>query len=112
MVVIGAFACTYENLETLREGEVVPVCDTGITYSGSVQPILEANCYDCHNQTLNYNGVILVEYDGVKRVADLGKLDSVINHRGDIKMPNGLPQLPLCERTKIGTWIEQGAPNN
>ncbi|MCB0806299.1 MAG: hypothetical protein KDC05_10910 [Bacteroidales bacterium] len=105
-------ACYYDNEETLYPDSVA--CDTtNVTYAGTIAPIMAANCNSCHNSGLANGGVITESYDGLKIVADNGRLEGAVFHQsGYSPMPQNLPQLPDCELTKIKIWIDAGAINN
>ncbi len=100
-----------ENLEcdpTLSE------CDsTDVSFSIIVQPIIASHCQGCHSGSVPSGGIDLVDYDGVKVVADDGKLIGAISwDSGFENMPQGGDQLSDCNISKIRSWVEDGAPNN
>lgn len=108
---IMLFSCTSDSLEDL-----IPLnpCDTvAITYSGVIQPILEANCYGCHSGNNPRGDVLVDNYEDVRDLAIDGRLGGVVNHEaGYPPMPQMRPQLDTCELYYINTWIELGAPDN
>lgn len=85
-------------------------CDTSIyTYSGAIAGIISNNCVSCHKT----GTVLLNSYQGVKAVADNGKLWGSINHMpGYRPMPGPQIYISDCDRTKIRKWLDMGAPNN
>ena len=103
-----SFSCTKDSMESLNP------CDTvAITYSGAIQPVLEASCYGCHSGSSPQGGVSLDSYDAVRVVAMDGRLAGTVNYEpGYPPMPQRQPQLDSCKLYYINTWIEQGAPNN
>ncbi|HTX88660.1 MAG TPA: hypothetical protein VMC08_06705 [Bacteroidales bacterium] len=103
--------CYYDNEEDLYPQTT---CDTThVTYSGSVVPILQSNCYVCHSTALANGGVILDTYVGVQVVVQNGKLWGAINHfNGFYPMPKDSPKLPDCNITVIKKWIDAGSPDN
>ena len=89
-------SCTYN--------ELVPVCEPdGQTFSDLVQPIIEANCMGCHNESSS-RSAILTTYDGV--------IDAVNNHSLkdqviDLKMPPyGSSPLSVSEVNIITNWVD------
>ena len=107
--------CYYDN-----EVDVYPFinqqCDTtNVTYSQTIAPIMSANCNNCHNGTTpNGNpSVITSTYDGLKVVAENGKLyNSVFWVDGKHNMPSGGSKLSECDLTKINIWLRDGAKDN
>jgi len=89
-------------------------CDTvNVTFSGTIQPVLQNNCVGCHNNTSPGGNVILSAYSGVQAVALNGHLLGSVNHgAGYSPMPKNLAKLPDCEIAEIRIWIQNGAPNN
>lgn len=84
-----------------------------ITYNATVLPIIEDNCYRCHDAANNFAGITLEGYDRLKILVDNGDLLGVIKHEaGFSPMPKNEPQLLECEIEKIEAWVAAGAPNN
>ena len=104
-------SCFYDNEEELYPENT---CITeAMSYSGNVLPILEDNCYSCHDQASNQGGVTLEGYINLKVYVDNGKLLGVIKHEpGFPEMPQNSPQLGGCQIAKIEAWINQGALEN
>lgn len=99
------------------EDELYPpvTCDTmNVTYSGTVLPIIQQNCYDCHS---NANvGISFIPLEGyafiIVKVND-GKLVKAIRHTGEVTpMPKDRPALSECDIVKIEKWVSDGAPDN
>lgn len=89
-------------------------CDTdGVTYSGTVLPILEANCFSCHGEGINTGNVTLEGYDNLLGLVNSGRFLGAIRHdAGFTPMPQDQPQLPDCTIEKIEAWVAGGALNN
>ncbi|MBK9982619.1 MAG: hypothetical protein IPP15_09355 [Saprospiraceae bacterium] len=112
LVVASVLSCAYNVEEELYP----PVtCDTlNVTYSGTVLPILQQNCYECHS---NANvGISLIPLEGYAflsiKVND-GQLIKAIRHTGEVTpMPKDRPSLPECDILKIEKWVSEGAPDN
>jgi hypothetical protein len=110
LLVIGCSKTSEDQLTTPTPSQ----CDTvNMTYSGDVQPILQANCYSCHGNGSANGGITLDSYAGVKSVADNGILIGVITHAsGFPPMPQGGAKLSDCDINKITSWINRGAIDN
>ena len=103
--------CYYDNEEELYPTDTCNTSD--MSYSADVLPILEDNCYSCHNQAGNQGGITLEGYSNLKTYVDNGKLLGAIKHEdGFSAMPQGEPQLAECQIAKIEAWIDQGASDN
>jgi hypothetical protein len=104
-------SCYYDNHELLNPSSS---CDTTtVTYSGTVNPILTANCTGCHSGANAPNGVKLDAYNFVKIQAGNGFLVGVITHAsGFSPMPKNGNMLSDCSIAKIKKWVAAGAPNN
>jgi hypothetical protein len=117
LLITAIFAgCYYDNEEQLYP-KLDQVCDTtGVTFSKSVQPILQTNCLGCHSATENAasGGIInLEDFTVVKVLVDGGNLFGAITHNPlNSQMPKSGAKLDTCSITKIKIWIDKGALNN
>ncbi len=104
-------SCYYDKEEILYPGGV---CDTAsVTYSRSVTPVLSANCTGCHGGNTPSAGISLDNYNGIKAVADNGKLWGSVSHTaGFSPMPKNSTKMSSCNIAKIKKWIDAGALNN
>jgi len=112
LIILGITSCYYDN-----EMELYPQtieCDTtNVTYSATIAPIMSSNCNGCHGGSAPLGNVITDTYDGVKQIADDGRLRGVVNHEsGYVPMPKDRPKLNDCDLTKIGKWLDNGALND
>jgi mono/diheme cytochrome c family protein len=106
-VILVIISCTKDN-----NGQIENCVTTGVTYSGTVSPIISANCLGCHGATPSAP-FSLNTYAAVKAKVDDGRLFGAISHAaGFSPMPKGGAQLGQCEINKIKAWIDAGAPNN
>ncbi|HPE54873.1 MAG TPA: hypothetical protein P5514_10590 [Bacteroidales bacterium] len=82
-------------------------CDTvGITFPGTVMPILQANCIVCHGPPNYEGGLDLTDYDQISFLAQNGSLLGAIKHEGGYEpMPKDAPPLTACEIIQIEKWI-------
>jgi hypothetical protein len=80
-------------------------CDTSnVTYSASVDPIIAANCRNCHNPNNLNGGISLVTEAEVTAVASSGQLNAVLRNTSGIKMPPTF-DLTECQMRTIEIWI-------
>lgn len=106
-------SCSYHN-----ELELYPCDSTGVSYSKSIQPILENHCYSCHsdaNKAVHANNFGLEGYNQVKSIIDLNQgliIGNIRHDPGFMAMPKGAPKLSECDIAKIQSWISKGAPND
>ncbi len=89
-------------------------CDTtAVTYSGSVQPILQSLCTTCHSGNPPQGGIDLSTYASVKARVAGGSLVGVIEHQpGFSPMPKDGNKLSACNIAKIKKWVALGAKND
>jgi hypothetical protein len=102
-------SCYYDS-----EEDLYTVCDTtNVTFSGTVHPILEANCSSCHNASVAEAGIITETHNDLILHVNSGIFWKAINHEpGATPMPYNQPKMQQCDLLKIKAWINQGAPNN
>jgi hypothetical protein len=115
-ITVGAFVlylsgCAKESADRLSAGET---CDTtGVSYSKQILPILEDNCYTCHQGATASSGIDLSNFATLQTHVANGDLVSAVTHTGTVTpMPYELPMLPSCEVNTIVAWVHQGALNN
>ena len=103
--------CYYDKHDLLNPNST---CDTTIvTYSGSVNPIITANCTGCHSGANAPLGIQLDVYTNVNIQALNGKLLGAITHSsGFSPMPKNGTKLSDCNIAKISKWVSSGAPDN
>ena len=111
LLVLLLASCYYDV-----EEELYPTleCQTeNATYTGDVLPILNDNCYRCHDAANNFGNITLEGYDRLLEYVDNGKLLGSIQHEpGFSHMPKNAAQLLDCEIEKIEAWVTAGALNN
>ncbi len=105
--------CYYDVEEELYPGQGT-ACDTiAVTYAQTIQPIIAQNCLMCHSQALQLGGIVLEGHAALADRAAAGDLMGAINHEpGFSAMPQGAAKLNDCTISKIGKWVNDGAPNN
>jgi signal recognition particle GTPase len=102
-------ACAYKK----EVAETPCVLEPSVSFVTKVAPIIQSNCFQCHNNNFKLGNVTLEGYDNIKKVAASGKLFNVINHSpGFAKMPKNSNKLDDCSIATIKKWIDGGTPNN
>jgi len=100
-------ACSFEKGE-------VPVaeipCDSNVSYSATVTPLVANACLGCHTPGGEGPGDFS-NYSELKIAADNGSLKRVVYTLKSMP-PAGNPGLTDEERAKIRCWVEQGASEN
>ena len=103
-------------------------CDSEVSFSKNVMPILEAKCLSCHaegEKGFKASGLSVESYEQVMKGTRDGPviepgysyfstLQIVVEHRADpsSSMPKQSAKLSSAEIQIIGEWIDQGARNN
>lgn len=88
-----------------------------ISYSASIQPLLNNNCVKCHNSSASPAGVNLNNYAGVRATvatppaAATSLLYQALTGSGVPSMPPSSP-LSAADIQLVADWISQGALNN
>ncbi|HWB92768.1 MAG TPA: hypothetical protein VG605_12980 [Puia sp.] len=110
-VVLYLSSCSKESADRLAG---TTTCDTtNVSYSKQIVPILEDNCYTCHQGNNPPSGIDLSDFATLQAHVRNGDLKSAVTHTGNVTpMPYGLPMLPSCEVNTIVAWVDQGALNN
>lgn len=108
---LGVSGCYYDV-----EEELYPTieCSTeNLSFQEHILPIINNNCYSCHDAANNFGGITLEGYDQLKIYVNNNQLLGVIKHEsGFSPMPKNASKLLDCEVEKIETWITNGALNN
>lgn len=116
---VGFPSCTFDN----EEDKYGAYCDSSsVTWSGSIVPILEMHCLECHAQAVAANsggGFEFEQYQSIKSYLDQAKdaYYSSIKHE-EVNgvmvnpMPKERPKMSACEIRKMEIWIEAGYLEN
>lgn len=86
---------------------IIGSCDTlNVTYTGTVYPILQANCNSCHSGASPAGNLDFTNYEQLAFVAQNEALMGGIQHlEGFSPMPQNSPKLDDCSIAQIGIWI-------
>ena len=103
--------CYYDVAEELYPDNNA-VCDTtGVTYTKTIQPILNEYCNSCHTGSAPSGSVDFSTYDFVKAYALDGSLYGSMSHDPNwSEMPQGGNKVDDCTLLKIKVWIDNGMP--
>jgi hypothetical protein len=102
-------ACFYDVEEVIYPNK----CSTdAVTYSNTILPIIQRECYTCHDVLSQNGGVNLEGYDALFEWVANGKMLSSIKHESEFPMPDSAEKLDSCTIAKIEVWINAGAPEN
>lgn len=89
------------------------LCDTSnVTFSGTIQPMMQNYCVGCHNANSQGGNIRLDAYSYVYAQAMNNGLINSVTGNGVTLMPKGTSGLPNCMIDEINIWINAGAPNN
>lgn len=111
---ISIAACTKEKTEQEPPVVVPENCDSNLTYTTNIVPILAQNCAfsSCHGNGSAQKGVSLDNYDGVSNAINNQRLLDAINRQAGVSpMPASGPLDAELIKT-ITCWVENGMPNN
>jgi hypothetical protein len=104
-------SCYYDNEEALYPS-FESACDTtNVTYSVTIQPILQSNCYACHSDANAAFGgnVHLQSVNDV--ISNASKIQTAIKRTGQFPMPPA-GRLNSCAVQQFDIWIKNGTPAN
>ncbi len=111
LAMIGVMSCEYHNEEELYPCDAIDTLT--VTYTATIVPILETNCYECHDAAAIPSGIVLEGYNNIKVMIEANRVIGAIRHLpGFSAMPKDRGKLPECDILKIEKWISQGYPNN
>lgn len=108
------YSCYYDNMEYLYP-ELNNNCDTThVTFSGSVVPILQNNCWSCHSNSssASFGGNIrLQDYADISAMGD--RIRGAIKHEsGYSAMPKNGGMIDACSIRQFDIWLSAGKPDN
>jgi hypothetical protein len=81
---------------------------TGSSFQEAVQPLLEKNCYACHNEKLQSGGLNLKSYTSAEQVSrDREKWELIVHRLENGEMPpKGLPRPDPAQVKVVTAWIQ------
>jgi WD40 repeat protein len=96
-----------------------------VSFAKDVRPILAANCFGCHQGSLDRGGYVMTDFDSLMAGGDSGDpavvpgdpassplIDLVTPHDGEAKMPPSAEPLSEEQLVMLSTWISAGAKND
>ena len=88
-------------------------CDTlNYKFAADIWPILNTNCYGCHNNNNPGGNIYIRNYADVQAMVLDGSLMGSLLGDGYALMPKNSTGLQSCKITQIQKWINDGAQNN
>jgi hypothetical protein len=116
IILTGCYNDKYNKLYPATSTAVT--CDTtAVSFSSTIQPILNSYCTSCHatggvgagyGDFTSYTTSLVSQATSGNLVTDIS-----ITNTGDIHhMPQSQPSLSSCDIEKITAWVNQGAQNN
>jgi len=110
VLILSLTSCSYNSEEDLYP--VVELTEP-LSYSSDILPILETNCYSCHQDASICGDVNLEGYNNlVIRVENGSLLGAIMHEEGWMPMPQGADKLSDSQIEKISTWVDEDYPNN
>lgn len=108
--ILSLSGCYNDNEEDLYVSN--DLCDTtGVSYQADIVGILGNNCYMCHTGAAAEAGLVLNDYNVVKK--QIFRIRGAVNYvPGYIQMPQNGNKLSDCDLAKLDAWVIEGMPNN
>lgn len=104
-------SCYYDNEEALYPN-LNSSCDTtNVTYSGTIEPILNNNCYSCHSDANAASGGNVRLQSAANVISNSSKIAVAIKRTGSFPMPPA-GRLNSCAVSQFDIWVNKGTPNN
>jgi len=109
VIALVTSGCYYESEEHLFPTENSSCDTTNVTYSTSILPILNNNCFSCHgsNTSGSGGGFNFQDTSVLKAQIKSGQLYKSITYQNLNMPPSG--QLPSCQILIFKKWIDAGA---
>jgi uncharacterized membrane protein len=98
-------SCTKEVAKPKTDPDA---CDTTLSYTTQIGTLMNQKCVSCHGTNNPPAGINLTTYEGLKAIADNGKLENVIFNGIPRPMPDGTTGLPDNEKKLIRCWLDNG----
>ena len=114
IILLFFVSCYYDNEEALYPSLNTSCDTTNVTFSGTIVPILNNNCFSCHsnaNAATSVNNIRLEDYADVK--ARAASIAGSIKHSGTYSpMPKNGSKLKECLIIQFDIWVRNGMLNN
>ncbi len=119
LIIVGMiFTSCYKDNEEELYPEVITCNIDSISFSQSIVPILQINCYGCHSNSAAGVAGAGISFEGYSNVAGYLNnnselfINSISHEPGVSPMPKGGAKLPECAINQIKSWIDDTYPNN
>jgi hypothetical protein len=104
-------SCYYDNEEALYPN-LNGSCDTtNVTFSTTIQTMLNDNCYSCHSDANAAFGGNVHLQAATDVIANTSKIAVAIKRTGNFPMPPA-GKLNSCAISQFDIWVRNGSPNN
>jgi hypothetical protein len=107
-------SCYYDSEEALYPTLNTSCDTTNVTFSGTIVPILNNNCYSCHSNTTassSGNNIRLQNYSDVQ--ARAAAIAGSISHTAPYApMPKNGGNIKSCSIAQFDIWVRKGMINN
>jgi hypothetical protein len=105
------FSCYYDNEEALYPN-LNSSCDTtNVTFSGTIEPILNNNCYSCHSDANAAFGGNVHLQSATDVISMSSRIAVAIKRTGAFPMPPS-GKLNSCAISQFDLWVKKGTPDN
>jgi hypothetical protein len=104
-------SCYYDNEEALYPN-LNSSCDTtNVTYSATIEPILNNNCYSCHSDANAAFGGNVHLQTAADVISMSSRIAVAIKRTGAFPMPPS-GKLSNCAISQFDLWVKKGTPDN
>ncbi len=113
LLIVLATSCYYDKEEILYPESANCTVPAISTFSGTVLPLLNNRCNNCHAGSSPSGGIALDTHSNVMKYVNDGSLMGSVNFAsGYSAMPKNSGKMSACDIQKIQSWIDSGALNN
>ena len=114
LLTLGCVSDIEDELTPVQVPVPVGNCDTtSVTFSGSIVPLLDLECNECHSSSIRSGNIALEPHSEVLINVNNGLLLCTVRQEaGCSPMPIGSDMLSECEIAMISKWISDGALDN
>jgi len=113
LLIVLATSCYYDKEEILYPESANCTTPAISTFSGTVLPLLNNRCNNCHAGSTPSGAIALDTHANVMKYVNDGSLMGSVNFAsGYSAMPKNSGKMSACDIQKIQSWIDAGALNN
>ncbi len=104
------YSCYDDNEETMYRFTTANCDLSNVTFSLTVNPVIQSNCTSCHSGSAPSGNLSLQNYNQIVAAVNSKGLYSRISNSSNPMPPGGL--MDECKIKQIKKWIDSGLPNN